>query len=79
MLHKKILVINGHPTANSYCQALAETYQQSAINAGHEAELLNLYALSFDPNFKWGYSKKETPVADVLMAQEKIKDRKSVV
>lgn len=73
MLHKKILIINGHPTANSYCQALAETYQQSEINVGHEVELLNLYALSFDPNFKWGYSKKEAPVADILMAQEKIK------
>ncbi|MBL7933103.1 MAG: NAD(P)H-dependent oxidoreductase [Bacteroidia bacterium] len=67
---KHILIINGHPTKDSYCQALSEAYALSAKKNGHEVRMLNLYDLNFDPNFKNGYSKKETPVPDILKAQE---------
>lgn len=72
MLTKRILIINGHPTENSYCQALSEGYAISAEKAGHEIRLLNLYELSFDPNFRNGYSKHEEPVPDILRAQKSI-------
>ena len=46
---KRILVILGHPTSNSFCGALAERYAQSAVRAGHEVRQLFLGAMDFDP------------------------------
>jgi putative NADPH-quinone reductase len=70
---KKIFVINGHPTKNSFCDALSKTYSSAASSKGNELVLLNLYELDFKINFKGGYSKKEESEKDILLAQEKIK------
>ena len=70
---KKILVINGHPTQNSFCNILSNTYAEAATSAGHELEVLNLYDLSFSPNLINGYSKRQEPEPDILLAQQKIK------
>lgn len=45
---KKVLIINGHPNPNSYCNALANAYQKGAKLGGNEAELLNLKDLKFN-------------------------------
>jgi NAD(P)H dehydrogenase (quinone) len=70
---KKILIINGHPTKNSFCEALCKTYSSAASSAGNELVLLNLYELDFKINFQNGYTKKTEPKKDILLAQEKIK------
>lgn len=70
---KKILIINGHPTKNSYCDSLSKSYSSAASSAGNEVVLLNLYELDFKINFINGYSKKEEPEKDIILAQEKIK------
>ena len=70
---KKILVINGHPTKNSFCDALCKAYTSAASSQGNDLVLLNLYELEFTINFKNGYSKKEDSEKDILFAQEKIK------
>ena len=70
---KKILVINGHPTKNSFCDALSKAYASAASSRGNDLVLLNLYELEFKVNFKNGYSKKEDSERDILFAQEKIK------
>ncbi len=70
---KKILVINGHPTKNSFCNALSDTYTSAASSAGNQLVLLNLFDLDFNINFEGGYSKEKQPEKDILFAQEKIK------
>jgi len=70
---KKILVINGHPTKNSFCNALSDTYASAAVAEGNQLVVLNLYDLDFRINFKNGYSKREETEKDILLAQEKIK------
>ena len=46
MMGKRILVILGHPSSNSFCAALAERYSQSAVRAGHEVRQLFLGTLA---------------------------------
>lgn len=70
---KKILVINGHPTQNSFCNTLSNTYAEAAASAGHELAVINLYDLNFSPNLAHGYSKRQEPEPDILLAQQKIK------
>jgi len=46
----KVLVVIGHPRSASFCAALGAAYGQGALAAGCEVELLDLAALSFDPD-----------------------------
>lgn len=69
---KKILVINGHPTPHSFCNALSDTYAEAARAAGHELAVLNLRELNFNPNLSYGYSKQQEPEPEILLAQQKI-------
>ena len=69
---KKILIINGHPKKDSFCNALCDTYKSGAQNSGNEVVQLNLYDLEFDPNLKFGYSRQNKIETDLVLAQEKI-------
>lgn len=71
---KRILIINGHPNKNSYCNALTKAYAQGAVKAGHEIAILNLHELNFNLNFNGSYSgeQKQELEADLKFAQEKI-------
>lgn len=74
MLAKKIFVLNGHPAEESLNRTLAETYAQSAINAGHQVKLLHLSDLNFDPDYGFsGYVNQkplEPELEEVLSAIE---------
>lgn len=70
---KKILIINGHPNAGSFCAALAEHYKTGAANSGAEVKEIIIRDLVFDPNLKFGYGQRVELEADLLVAQEKIK------
>jgi len=52
---KKILVILGHPSRDSFCHALAEAYAQTAAGAGAEVRTLFLGEHHFDPILHEGY------------------------
>ncbi|WP_095145118.1 MULTISPECIES: NAD(P)H-dependent oxidoreductase [unclassified Pseudomonas] len=69
---KRILVILGHPSSNSFCGALADRYAQAANSAGHEVRELRLGALSFDPILREGYQQVQPLEADLLKAQADI-------
>jgi len=69
---KRILVILGHPSSNSFCAALAERYAQSALRAGHEVRQLFLGRLDFDPVLRDGYQQVQPLEADLLQAQTDI-------
>ena len=69
----KILMIDAHPDADSYCTSLAEAYSKTAENQGHEVVWLRLRDLRFD----LVAHHKAKPLAleeDLLKAQQQIKE-----
>jgi NAD(P)H dehydrogenase (quinone) len=70
---KKILIIHGHPDAESFNSALAGAYKKGAISSGAEVKEIIIRELSFSPNLQFGYRKRTELEPDLLDAQEKIK------
>lgn len=71
-MSKKITIILGHPDAASYCGALADTYAQSARDAGHEVRLFRLGEITFDPVLHHGYNKRQELEPGLLDIREAI-------
>jgi len=69
---KRTLVILGHPSSDSFCGALSDSYVEAARAAGHEVRLLRLGALAFDPVLRDGYRQIQPLEPDLLAAQEAI-------
>jgi len=69
---KRILLIQGHPAPDSYCQALASRYASAARAEGHELRELTLARLTFDPLLHQGYRGEQPLEADLLAAQADI-------
>lgn len=69
---KKILIINGHPNKDSYCNALAEAYKAGAEKYAKIKEI-RISELNFEANLKFGYGKRIELEPDLLEAQDKIK------
>lgn len=44
-----ILLVLAHPRGDSFTGAIADTFSEAAINAGHRVERADLYAEKFDP------------------------------
>lgn len=45
----KIFLLLAHPDRESFCGALADAYEESAVAAGHEVRRQNLGEMEFDP------------------------------
>lgn len=71
-MKKKILIILGHPAKESFCKSIANEYQKSASNAGHEVKLINLAELTFDPILHEGYNVIQPLEPDLINAQNAI-------
>lgn len=71
-MKKNILVINGHPDAESYNAALSRAYTEGARFTQAEVEVININELSFDPNLRFGYRQRTELEPDLLRAQEQI-------
>ena len=56
-MNKRILVILAHPSPDSLCAALAQSYAKGAEASGHEVRSLSLGALRFDPILHEGYAR----------------------
>ena len=54
----KILVINGHPDKESYCQAIFQTIVETIDSNRHELEVISLNEEDFDPVLRYGYRKR---------------------
>ena len=72
MAHKRILVILGHPSADSLCAGLAQAYMEGARSAGAEVRLLSLGSLGFDPLLRAGYRGVQPLEPDLHAAQAQI-------
>ncbi|MGV9011392.1 MAG: NAD(P)H-dependent oxidoreductase [Flavobacteriales bacterium] len=70
---KKILIINGHPDKESFCNALAEAYKRGALRSGAELKEISVASLHFNPNLQFGYRKRTELEPDLLDSWEKIK------
>lgn len=70
---KKVLVILGHPSSDSFNNALAEKYTEGARAAGKEVRLLKLGELNFDPILRFGFKQQQALEPDLQQAQEAIK------
>lgn len=70
---KKILIINGHPSNDSYCHSLAEAYKRGVIKSGAEVKEIIIGNLNFNPNLELGYEEKSELEPDLLECQQKIK------
>ena len=69
---KKILVFLGNPTKDSYSGRVADTYEASAKESGHEVVRINIEDLKFDPVLHQGYKVIQELEPDLKMMQEKI-------
>ncbi|OUR93548.1 NADPH:quinone reductase [Halobacteriovorax marinus] len=70
---KKILVINGHPSPDqSFCRSIYDTYLQGLEKTNFEVKSIDMGAIEFDSNLKYGYSKRVELEPCLMEAQEKI-------
>ncbi|MDA3928181.1 MAG: NAD(P)H-dependent oxidoreductase [Prolixibacteraceae bacterium] len=71
---KNILIIDGHPDAESLCASLSESYNKGAMRAGFETKLVKLRDLDFKLSLENGYRKRTDLEPDLLETIEYIKD-----
>ncbi len=67
---KRILIILGHPSADSLCGALAASYERGARAAGNAVRRIDLGRLTFDPVLHEGYARIQALEPDLIRAQE---------
>ncbi len=65
----KVLTVYAHHDPNSFCHAVLERFTAGLADAGHESEVVDLYAIKFDPVFRAqdvaSYTSGDVP-ADIL-------------
>lgn len=67
---KKIVIINGHPSPDSFAAALAAAYRLGAAAAGAEVREIRIGQLRFDPNLAYGYRQRQELEPDLRAAWE---------
>ena len=72
MAHPHILVILGHPAADSLCAAMARAYAEGAQQQGAEVRCLNVDQLAFDPILRAGYRGNQPLEPDLQAARADI-------
>lgn len=70
---KRILIINGHPDADSFCGTLAARYAAGALHAGAEVRSIALRDLQFDPILHAGYRTVQPLEPDLVAAQDAVR------
>ena len=68
----KILVINGHPDKESFCQEIFRTIVGNINSNRHELESINLNEIDFDPVLRYGYRKRMEEDSFILRSKELI-------
>lgn len=71
-MQKKIVIINGHPNHEAFNFGIAKAYKDGAIVSRAEVKEIVIADLNFDPNLRYGYSKRMELEPDLVDAWEKI-------
>jgi putative NADPH-quinone reductase len=69
---KKILVLQCHPSPESFCAALGKTYFNLKKSQGAEIEWIALSDLKFDPILRGGFRGEQVLEVDLTEVQKKI-------
>jgi NAD(P)H dehydrogenase (quinone) len=48
----RVLTVYAHPNPKSFCHAILQQFTQGLEDAGHTSEVVDLYAIRFDPVFR---------------------------
>ena len=48
----RVLTVYAHPNPKSFCHAILEQFTKGLADAGHTSEIVDLYAIKFDPVFR---------------------------
>jgi NAD(P)H dehydrogenase (quinone) len=48
----KVLTVYAHPNPKSFCHAILQQFTKGLEDAGHSSEVVDLYAIRFDPVFR---------------------------
>ena len=69
-----ILLILGHPSENSFCNALLDAYRKGVESTGANCKTIYISKLDFNVNLSEGYKNGETLLLedDLIYAQELI-------
>jgi NAD(P)H dehydrogenase (quinone) len=69
----KVLIVYTHPNPRSFCHAVLERFEQGLLEAGHVAEVVDLYAIGFNPVFgmrDFSYFADDSVPLDVLESMD---------
>ncbi|GAA2508429.1 NAD(P)H-dependent oxidoreductase [Streptomyces thermolineatus] len=69
----RILVIDAHPDAGSYCDALARSYVEGARSGGHDVRCLRLRDMRFDPVLHGGFASPQPLEPDLARARDAVR------
>lgn len=74
-MKRNILLILGHPSENSFCNALLDAYRKGVESAGAHCKTIYVNRLNFDVNLADGYKTGDAmqPEEDLVASQELIK------
>jgi len=76
---ERIVLIDGHPDAGSFCAVLAQAYVEGAREASRDIATIVVRDLLFDPILRFGYRQEQPLEPDLLAAQETIRAATHVV
>lgn len=71
---KKIVVLCGHPDAETFTGSVLDHYQAAAEEAGHEVSRFNLGDMHFDPILHHGYKTIQELEPDLITLQNAIRE-----
>ena len=69
---KKIVIVCGHPDADTFTGTLLDCYQAGAVAEGHEVQRFNLGDMKFDPILHKGYKEIQPLEPDLIKLQQAI-------
>jgi putative NADPH-quinone reductase len=74
MQSKNIVVLCGHPDADTFTGSILDQYQAAAEEAGHQVRRFNLGEMQFDPILHKGYKEIQQLEPDLVMLQDAIRE-----
>ncbi len=66
----RIVVVVGHARRDTFCEALGQAYVKGAQAGGHDADLIVISRLTFDPILRHGYEQAQPLEPDLAKAHE---------